>query len=89
MGVEGRRYFGESYRWSMFAKGNMSLLLGDYDTTRTKVVGTTTSIQTDNYRRIVPVMELEVGFSRQLGQRTMLTAGYFFQSWWIRECSNR
>jgi hypothetical protein len=87
VGVEGRRYVGENNRWSLFAKGNIALLLGDYDTVRTKTVGvvgagTTTSIQTDSYRRIIPVTEIEVGISRQLGQKTLLTAGYFFQAWW-------
>gem|GEM_PF-1221565 len=84
IGVEGRRYMGPNYRWSIFGKGSMALLLGDYDTTRTKVSGggTITTIQTDNFRRVIPVTDIEVGFSRQIGQKTMFTAGYFFQAWW-------
>ncbi|MDX1962129.1 MAG: Lpg1974 family pore-forming outer membrane protein [Pirellulales bacterium] len=84
IGLEGRRFLGESFRWSIFGKSNVALLLGDYDTIRTKVTGggTATSVQLDNYRRVIPMLDIEVGFSRQIGKKTMFTAGYFFQAWW-------
>lgn len=83
VGVEGRRFFGENYRWSAYGKSNLSLLLGQYDVTLTKFTPAAlqTSIQSYNYTRIVPVIDLEVGVSRQIGKKTLLTAGYFFQAW--------
>ena len=39
------------------------------------------SRQSYNYTRIVPVIDLEVGLSRQLGKKTLVTAGYFMQVW--------
>lgn len=83
--LEGRRYFGENYRWSMYGKSTWAILVGQYDVELQKVSGTgpiATSIQDWNYRRAVPMMDLEVGFSRQIGAKTMLTAGYFMQVWW-------
>jgi hypothetical protein len=84
IGIEGRRYMGEMQRWSAYGKGTLSLLLGQYDVEqRLTTVGApnTTSRQSYNYTRIVPVIDLEVGLSRQLGKKTLLTAGYFMQVW--------
>jgi hypothetical protein len=85
MGIEGRRHFGQNYRWSAYGKSNIALLLGQYDVTLTKFVNTGANTidttQTFNYTRIVPVIDLEVGLSRQIGRKTLLTAGYFFQAW--------
>lgn len=83
VGIEGRRHFGENYRWSAYGKSNLALLLGQYDVTLTKFTpaAQATSTQTYNYDRVVPVIDLEVGLSRQIGKRTLLTAGYFFQAW--------
>jgi len=82
-GIEGRRFFGENYRWSAYGKSNVALLLGQYDVTLAKFTpaAQATTIQTYNYTRIVPVIDLEVGVSRQIGKRTLVTAGYFFQAW--------
>ncbi len=83
VGIEGRRHFGESYRWSAYGKSNLALLLGQYDVTLTKFTpaAQSTSLQTYSYDRVVPVIDLEVGISRQIGKRTLVTAGYFFQAW--------
>ncbi len=83
IGIEGRRFFGDCYRWSAYGKSNLSLLLGQYDVTLTKFTPAAlqTSIQTYNFTRVVPVIDLEVGFSRQFGQNTLFTAGYFFQAY--------
>jgi hypothetical protein len=81
-GIEGRRYFGEGRKWSAYGTSNWSLLLGDYEVSATRTAGLTTSIRIQDFIRTVPVMELEVGLSRQIGCRTHLTAGYQFQAWW-------
>jgi hypothetical protein len=83
VGIEGRRYFGENYRWSAYGKSNVALLLGQYDVTLSKFTpaAQATSLQTYNYTRIVPMIDIEVGVSRQIGKRTLVTAGYFFQAW--------
>ncbi len=89
VGLDGRRFFGKSYCWSIYSKGSLALLLGDYDTTRTVVEGQATTIQTDNFRRVIPVTEIEVGLSRQFSRNTMLTAGYFSKLIGISECSGK
>lgn len=83
VGIEGRRYFGENYRWSAYGKSNAALLLGQYDVTLSKYTPAAQafSLQTYNYTRIVPVLDIEVGLSRQIGKKTLITAGYFFQAW--------
>jgi hypothetical protein len=85
--AEGRRFFGDCNRWSLFGKSGMALLLGDYSSTNTKIVPDSTpgliiNTRTDNYRRLIPMMEIDVGVSRQFGTNTLVTAGYFFQAWW-------
>jgi hypothetical protein len=86
VGLEGRRYMGEMQRWSAYGKSSLSLLLGQYDVEQrltTVVPGGPNTIgrQSHNYTRVVPVIDLEVGLSRQLGKKTLVTAGYFMQVW--------
>ncbi len=86
LGGEVRRYLGETHRWSLYGKGYQSLVLGEYhkDRSRTSVATQpqTTSAEEQDFTRIVPISELEVGVSRQIGCRTLFTAGYQFQAWW-------
>jgi len=81
-GLEGRRYFGEGRKWSAYGTGHLALLLGDHELSATRTAGLTTDLQIEEFIRTVPVTELEVGVSRQIGCRTLLTAGYQFQAWW-------
>jgi hypothetical protein len=81
-GLEGRRYFGDGSLWSLYGKSHWSLLLGDYDVTSSRTAGITTTNHSQNFIRTVPVAELELGLSRQIGCRTLLSAGYQFQAWW-------
>ena len=84
IGLEGRRYMGDCQRWSAYGKSSLSLLLGQYDVEQRLITtGQQASVgrQSYNYTRIVPVIDLEVGLSRQLGKKTLLTAGYFMQVW--------
>lgn len=81
--IEGRRYLGDCARWSVYSKGSMSLLLGQYDVEQQLLDLRTNALarQEFHYTRIVPVIDLEIGLSRQLGKKTLLTAGYFMQCW--------
>jgi hypothetical protein len=84
IGLEGRRYMGEMQRWSAYGKGALALLLGQYDVEQQLItIGPPASVgrQSHNYTRIVPTIDLEVGLSRQLGKKTLVTAGYFMQVW--------
>jgi hypothetical protein len=82
MGLEGRRYLGEQGKWSFYGTSHLSLLLGDYEVTSTRSAGITTTNHSQNFIRTAPVAEIELGLSRQIGCRTLLTAGYQFQAWW-------
>jgi hypothetical protein len=81
-GLEARRYFGDEGKWSAYGNSHFSLLLGDYENSQSRVAGITTSLHFQDFIRTVPVAELEFGLARQIGCRTMLTAGYQFQAWW-------
>jgi len=87
VGIEGRRFFGDGH-FSLFARSNFSLLLGQYDIKETRFTpGTeTTSELTENYfdnhDRVIPVAEIELGGTWQLGPCVSLSAGYLFQAWW-------
>jgi hypothetical protein len=81
-GFEGRRYLGDLGKWSLYGTSHMSLLLGDYDVRSTRTAGITTTNHSQDFVRTAPVAEIEVGLSRQIGCRTLLTAGYQFQAWW-------
>jgi hypothetical protein len=85
MGLEGRRYFGCAGIFSVFLRGDLSLLLGNLDT---QVVLTDNSAQpptvettTTSTRNVIPVTDVEGGMTLQLSCRTRLSAGYLFSAW--------
>jgi hypothetical protein len=85
-GLEGRRYFGECGWFSMFLKGDISLLLGRLDLESVRVtdpgtVDQTTIIQSINCRHIIPVTEIEAGMAMRLTKNSNLSAGYLFSAW--------
>ncbi|HEX4142284.1 MAG TPA: Lpg1974 family pore-forming outer membrane protein [Pirellulales bacterium] len=88
IGIQARRYIGQSQRFSVYAKGSMSLLLGQFHGSRTQNIPgdstTPTSITTavDNTSRVIPVTDIEVGGSYQLYPQFFVSAGYFVQCWW-------
>jgi hypothetical protein len=88
IGIQARRYIGQSQRFSVYAKGSMSLLLGQFHGSRTQNIpgdiNTPTSITTanDNTSRVIPVTDIEVGGSYQLYSQFFVSAGYFVQCWW-------
>jgi hypothetical protein len=85
VGLEGRRFFRGGHA-SVFARTNLSLLLGEYNIDETRRTPTTAPTLTEHYfdshDRIIPVAEIELGGSWQVTQRLNLSAGYLFQAWW-------
>ena len=81
VGFMGRRYIGKRGLFSLYGKGDFSLLFGDVDlqTAVTNVAGTA-FIRTSN-DITVPVTEIELGGSAHLGQHATLSAGYFWAAW--------
>jgi hypothetical protein len=79
MGVMGRRYLGRCGRFSLFAKGDISLLLGDVDLNIQGVgqagPGGFTKAEFNN---IIPETDIEVGGTIHIRNRFNLSAGYFF-----------
>lgn len=83
-GLTGRRYFGRSGIASVFARGNVSVLLGDvsYDRQSTTFAGAALPVfDRADFTRIVPVIDIELGGSVNVTECTTLSAGYLFQSW--------
>jgi len=85
VGIEGRRFFSDG-NFSLFARSNFSLLLGEYDIKETRKTPPTAPTTTENYfdshDRLIPVAEIELGGTWQLGPCVNLSAGYLFQAWW-------
>ncbi|MFO0788749.1 MAG: Lpg1974 family pore-forming outer membrane protein [Pirellulales bacterium] len=88
-GLEGRRYFFKDGWLSIYAKGDISLLLGDVNVSNIRDVNdpsqsvnpVATNTQTFRTRQIIPVTELECGLTGQVSNRTAITAGYLFAAW--------
>src|SRR5262249_11552527 len=70
-GLEGRRLFGEG-RFSLFARSNFSLLLGQWDLGETRQTPANNPSLTENYfdshTRMIPVAEIEVGGNYQISR---------------------
>jgi Legionella pneumophila major outer membrane protein precursor len=85
-GLEGRRYFGHDGWFSVFAKGDLSLLLGDLDlnTERRLTNGIAPDqrvIESMHATQIVPVTELEAGITASVTCRSTFSAGYMLSAW--------
>lgn len=86
VGLLGRRYIGRRGLASIYAKGDISLLVGDMD-----IVTLTDSDTSDatapvishqnSARRVIPVTEIEAGASAHIGNHITLTSGYFIAAW--------
>ena len=87
VGLEARRYF-RGNQASLFARSNLSLLLGSYDISITQLNPTAvgslpaTQIFAENIDRIIPVADIEMGGDWQVTDHLQLSAGYMFQAWW-------
>ncbi len=84
IGLMGRRYFGSAAMFWAYAKGNIALLLSDYEINSSRFVsGSTPSTQreTAELNRVLPVTELEVGAECRFAPGTTLAGGYLFHAW--------
>ena len=83
LGIESRRYVGSSRRFSLFANGFGTLLVGEYD------VGSTNAVAPLGFQagqritttKTIPVLESELGASLRLLDSLTFTAGWTFQAW--------
>jgi hypothetical protein len=80
IGAQIRRYFGPCANMALYARGNISLLLGDYDTVSTRVTSNT-QVQQAFLTRTIPVTEIEVGGTWNIWDGAFVSAGYMFQAW--------
>ena len=85
-GLLGRRYIGRNGWFSLFAKGDVSLLVGDMDirTDTTDNLGgvpVTSRSHSNSGRRVIPVTEIEAGGSLDLTSNVRMSAGYFISAW--------
>jgi Legionella pneumophila major outer membrane protein precursor len=88
-GLEGRRYFGKDGWFSVYGKGNLSLLFGrvgvnvlrEVDDPSTVTTPDVANYQSFNTRQIIPVTELEAGLTGQVTCHTAISAGYLYAAW--------
>jgi hypothetical protein len=81
VGILGRRYIGKRGLFSLYGKGDFSVLFGEVDITTTVAnVGGEAFFRTSN-DITVPVTEIELGGSAHLGAHATLSAGYFWSAW--------
>ena len=87
VGVLGRRYIGQSGCLSIYAKGDISLLVGEMNI-RTDTIDDpdgTAPLALRSYSnsgtRMIPVTEIEAGLSAQLTNNIQLSSGYFLAAW--------
>jgi hypothetical protein len=88
-GLEGRRYFFSDGWMSIYARGDISLLLGDVNVRAVRAVDDPTTalspdiVNTQEFetRQIIPVTELEAGATAQVSCHTSVTAGYLLAAW--------
>ena len=84
VGLMGRRYMGRRGLFSLYAKGDWSVLFGEVDieTIQRSAAGGGSEVATRFSNDItVPVTEIELGGSTHLGQHATLSAGYFWSAW--------
>ncbi len=89
VGLEGRRFFGCDGSFSLYARSNFALLLGQYDINETRFTPGTEETPTtlterliDSHDRIIPVAEIEFGANWDVTCNTTFSLGYMFQAWW-------
>ncbi len=85
VGLLGRRYIGRQGFASIYARGDISLLVGDMDI-RTDVQEVDNGdpllrAHENSGRRMIPVTEIEAGVSAHMGNHLTLSSGYFLAAW--------
>ncbi len=86
VGLMGRRYFGRQGIFSMYLRGDISVLAGEYSTTqyRQDLSGTVPGPITEQSiacRHVIPVTEIEAGGTMFVTCNTSITGGYFMSAW--------
>lgn len=84
VGMMGRRYIGRRGIASVYMKGDISLLCGDYESRQVEndleAVPTITT-QSISGMRVIPVTEIEAGATLFLTTNTSVSAGYMLSAW--------
>jgi hypothetical protein len=86
MGLQGRKYFGQKGRLSVYGRGSGSLLVGNVyqdvtNSTPSGEIPTTANLLSRN-SRIIPVAELELGATWWMLPRFAVSGGWLLMSFW-------
>ena len=86
LGLQGRKFFGRDWRWSVYGKGAGSLLVGNVyqdviSSTTSSGLPTATELVSRN-SRIIPVAELELGGTWRVLPRLAVSGGWMLMSFW-------
>jgi hypothetical protein len=81
VGLMGRRYIGRRGLFSLYARGDWSVLLGDVEIVTRVTNPNGTAFNRKDCEQIMPVTEIELGGSAHLGAHATLSAGYFWSAW--------
>jgi hypothetical protein len=81
LSLTGETRHGACRQFSLFAKGAMALLVGQYDVTTDVTLPGVSGGQSANRVRTAPVLESELGAAWMPNDRIRLTAGWLFQAW--------
>ena len=86
VGMQGRRYFGRNGMCSLYMKGDLSLLVGQYESTQVSqdLSGTVAGpvvTQRIGCRHVIPVTEIEAGGTVFVTCNTSISGGYFISAW--------
>jgi hypothetical protein len=89
VGLEGRRYFCDNGCFSIYLKGDISVLLGDVELAAVRTTfdptdpeePSTFNRQTFESRQIIPVTEIETGLTGHITRNASITTGYLFSAW--------
>jgi Legionella pneumophila major outer membrane protein precursor len=86
IGLQGRKYFGNNGRWSVYARGAGSMLVGNVyqDVIDSSPNGglTTATALVSRSSRIVPVAEIELGGTWFVMPRLAVSGGWMLMSFW-------
>ncbi|NBT13691.1 MAG: hypothetical protein EBS56_08950 [Planctomycetia bacterium] len=85
LAIQGRRYLGARGRWSVFAAGGGSLLVGTVSNEDTRLrdgdISSNLQTQRDGGPLVVPNLDLSLGATWQIAERTSLSAGWMLMYW--------
>lgn len=84
VGLAGRRYIGRRQVLSLYARSDVSLLLGDVNIVTNYGVnpaGDPALISIFNNTQLFPVLDIEAGGTLQVTENITMSAGYLFSAW--------